>query len=158
MHTRINCQTFDTSDYRYLAQRPRSRKSAFFNRLTETKRALVHDLPGVTRDRLYGEVDWLVDQFTLIDTGGLEPGTEDIIKQHIAAQVETAVEEASVIIFMVDGKIGIHPLDEFIAENLGHGTGAIPAAGAIVHARSQRPGAMSRRSWPPSMLTRSARA
>jgi GTP-binding protein len=98
--------------------RPNVGKSAFFNRLTETKRALVHDLPGVTRDRLYGKVDWLVNEFTLIDTGGLEPGTEDVIKQHIAAQVETAVEEASLILFMVDGKTGIHPLDEFIAEYL----------------------------------------
>ena len=98
--------------------RPNVGKSAFFNRLTETRRALVHDLPGVTRDRLYGEVNWLQHTFSIIDTGGLEPGTLDVIKQHIADQVQAAIEESSLIIFMVDGKTGVHPLDEFIAEYL----------------------------------------
>ena len=98
--------------------RPNVGKSAFFNRLTQSRKALVHDLSGVTRDRLYGEVDWRDLDFTIVDTGGLEPGSADVIKNHIEEQVAAAVEESAVILFLVDGKTGLHPLDEFIAEYL----------------------------------------
>jgi len=94
-------------------------KSTLFNRLTEGKHAIVEDTPGVTRDRLYRDADWLNREFTLIDTGGIEFNQAD---GHIAAkvyeQVELAIEEAAVIIFVVDGKAGITEDDKEIASIL----------------------------------------
>lgn len=98
--------------------RPNVGKSSLFNRLTKTRQALVHDTSGVTRDRIYGEV-WLdTRKARLIDTGGLVPGHEDKMEDHIKDQVETALEEADLVLFVVDGRVGITPMDEEVAAAL----------------------------------------
>lgn len=98
--------------------RPNVGKSTFVNRLIGSRESIVDDMPGVTRDRLYFDVDWANRQFTVIDTGGIIPGMEDEIMLSIYAQVEIAAEEADAIIFLVDGKDGINPADEDIANLL----------------------------------------
>ncbi len=91
--------------------RPNVGKSSFFNRITRTKDALVDDFPGVTRDRHYGDVTWEDIEFTLIDTGGyLEEDTDDFASQ-IRFQIDQAIEDADVIVLMLDGKNGISPFD-----------------------------------------------
>ncbi len=110
--------------------RPNVGKSTFFNRMIGERIAIVEDLPGTTRDRLYGDTDWNGREFTLIDTGGLELGTEiplgqvgltgqpgDIMK-HVMAQAQLAIDEADVIVFMVDARAGITAADEEVAEVL----------------------------------------
>ena len=82
--------------------RPNVGKSTLFNRLTGQRRAIVEDLPGTTRDRLYGEVEWGGRVFTLIDTGGLELRPTDAILTGVAAQVRVAIEEADVILFATE--------------------------------------------------------
>lgn len=98
--------------------RPNVGKSTFVNRLIGSRESIVDDMPGVTRDRLYFDVEWANRQFTVIDTGGIIPGMEDEIMLSIYAQVEIAAEEADAIIFLVDGKDGINPADEDIANLL----------------------------------------
>jgi len=98
--------------------RPNVGKSSLFNRLTESRMAIVEDTPGVTRDRLYGDCEWLNREFLVVDTGGIEVGKEDIIHRQIRRQAEIAIEEADLIIFMVDGKEGLTASDEEIAEIL----------------------------------------
>lgn len=93
-------------------------KSSLFNRLTKTRRALVADEPGLTRDRLYGRVDWQGRRFELIDTGGLLLGEEELIPKLVLEQVARAVEEADLVLLVVDGRHGLHPLDEEIARFL----------------------------------------
>lgn len=100
--------------------RPNVGKSTLFNKLTGKKLAIVEDSPGVTRDRIYGEVEWLSYRFTLIDTGGIEPESEDIILQQMKRQAQLAVETADVIVFIVDGKEGLTPADYDVAEMLRH--------------------------------------
>ena len=78
--------------------RPNVGKSTFFNRLTKTRDAIVHDMPGVTRDRNYGDVDWYGKLFTLIDTGGFEPVSEDNILVQMREQAQLAIEEADSIV------------------------------------------------------------
>lgn len=90
-------------------------KSTLFNRLTESKRAIVKEVSGVTRDRLYGRGEWNGYEFSVIDTGGYVHGSADIFEGEIRKQVEIAVEEANVIIFMVDVMTGIIDLDETVA-------------------------------------------
>jgi GTPase len=110
--------------------RPNVGKSTFFNRMIGERVAIVEDMPGTTRDRLYGDTDWNGREFTLIDTGGLELGTDipvgqvgltgqpgDIMK-HVMAQAQLAIEEADVIVFMVDARSGITAADEEVAELL----------------------------------------
>src|SRR5512146_3226191 len=87
--------------------RPNVGKSTFFNRMIGQQLAIVEDLPGTTRDRLYGESDWNGREFTLVDTGGLELGASDDITSRIRAQVTLAIEEADVIVFLVDARAGI---------------------------------------------------
>src|SRR5215469_641533 len=98
--------------------RPNVGKSTFFNRMIGEQLAIVEDLPGTTRDRLYGEADWNGRTFTLIDTGGLELGASDDITARIRAQVELAIEEADVIVFLVDSHAGITEADSEVADLL----------------------------------------
>jgi GTP-binding protein len=91
--------------------RPNVGKSTLFNRLNGGKRAIVDDLPGVTRDRNYNEVTWRGHPFILIDTGGFEAGEEPGLKGRIREQSLLAVEEADVVLFLLDGKAGLNPLD-----------------------------------------------
>jgi GTP-binding protein len=102
--------------------RPNVGKSSLFNRFVERRESLVHDQPGVTRDRIYGDAEWEGKPFTVIDTGGLEPGAEEPLKNLVERQVKFAIQEARVILFVVDGKQGIVALDEYIAKML-HKTG-----------------------------------
>lgn len=98
--------------------RPNVGKSTFVNRLVGKRESIVDDMPGVTRDRNYFDVEWIGRQFKVIDTGGIIPGMEDEIMNSIFQQAEVATEEADAIIFMVDGKEGIHPVDYDIANIL----------------------------------------
>jgi len=93
-------------------------KSTLFNRLTRSRQAIVHDQPGVTRDRQYGLVETEEGTFTLIDTGGFEPGAEEGLSKLMRAQVEAAIQEADAIILLLDGRQGITPLDQEIAGRL----------------------------------------
>src|SRR5947208_8706526 len=107
--------------------RPNVGKSTFFNRMIGERVAIVEDMPGTTRDRIFGDTDWNGREFTLIDTGGLELGSDipvgqvgldgqpgDIMKR-VRAQAELAIEEADVIVFMVDARSGITAADEEVA-------------------------------------------
>jgi GTPase len=110
--------------------RPNVGKSTFFNRMIGERVAIVEDMPGTTRDRIYGDTDWNGREFTLIDTGGLELGSDipvgqvgldgqpgDIMKR-VRAQAELAIDEADVIIFMVDAQAGITAADDEVADLL----------------------------------------
>ena len=98
--------------------RPNVGKSTFVNRLVGARKSIVDDTPGVTRDRIYFDVSWCGKEFTVIDTGGIIPSDEDEIMKNIFAQVELALDEANNIIFMVDAKDGISPIDIEIANYL----------------------------------------
>lgn len=98
--------------------RPNVGKSTFVNRLIGSRESIVDDMPGVTRDRLYFDVDWAGRHFTVIDTGGIIPGMEDEIMLSITSQVEIASEQADAIIFLVDGREGVTPVDEDISNML----------------------------------------
>lgn len=98
--------------------RPNVGKSTFFNRLTETRRAIVDEQPGVTRDRHYGKAFWGDEEFAVIDTGGYVFGSDDIFEKQIRIQVEIALLEADVILFMVDVTEGITEQDEKVASLL----------------------------------------
>ena len=95
--------------------RPNVGKSTLFNRLTESRNAIVKEVSGVTRDRLYGKGEWNGTQFSVIDTGGYIKGSDDIFEEEIRKQVEIAIQEATVIVFMVDVMTGIIDLDETVA-------------------------------------------
>src|SRR5690606_5167444 len=98
--------------------RPNVGKSTLFNRLTESKNAIVKEVSGVTRDRLYGRGEWNGVQFSVIDTGGYVHGSEDVFEGEIRKQVEIAIDEAHVIVFMVDVMSGIIDLDQVVADLL----------------------------------------
>ena len=98
--------------------RPNVGKSTFVNRLVGARHSIVDDLPGVTRDRIYFDVEWQNKAFTVIDTGGIIPGDEDDIMVSIFDQAKLACEEAEKIIFLVDGKDGVNPVDYDIANIL----------------------------------------
>lgn len=98
--------------------RPNVGKSTFFNRIIGQRISIVEDTPGVTRDRLYADAEWCGHSFTLIDTGGLEIKSEDIMWSHIRAQAQIAVETADVIVFMLDGKTGLTHEDYEVASYL----------------------------------------
>ena len=98
--------------------RPNVGKSTFVNRLVGSRNSIVDDAPGVTRDRIYFDVEWQGKGFTVIDTGGIIPGDEDDIMNSIFSQAQLACEEADKIIFLVDGKEGINPIDYDIANIL----------------------------------------
>lgn len=98
--------------------RPNVGKSTFFNYIAGKRISIVEETPGVTRDRIYAEVEWRNRKFTLIDTGGIEPYTEDEIMQQMKRQAEIAIETAEVIVFMVDGKEGMTASDKEVATML----------------------------------------
>jgi GTP-binding protein len=98
--------------------RPNVGKSTFFNRLTQTRQAIVEETSGVTRDRHYGNADWNGVEFSVIDTGGYVVGSDDIFEEEIRKQVSLAIEESDVIVFMVDVKEGITGMDEDVANIL----------------------------------------
>ncbi|UZO82422.1 ribosome biogenesis GTPase Der [Aquimarina sp. ERC-38] len=98
--------------------RPNVGKSTFFNRLIQRREAIVDAVSGVTRDRHYGKSDWNGREFSLIDTGGYVKGSDDVFEAEIDKQVELAIEEADVIIFMVDVETGITGMDEDVASLL----------------------------------------
>ncbi len=98
--------------------RPNVGKSTLFNKLVGDRVSIVNNEPGVTRDRLYRNIEWLGKEFVLVDTGGLEPRSKDFMLQKIKEQAYVAIDEADVVIFVVDGKAGITGLDEEIANIL----------------------------------------
>ncbi len=98
--------------------RPNVGKSTLFNKIAGRRISIVEDKPGVTRDRIYTEVEWLDKTFTLIDTGGIEPDAEDIILKQMKVQAEMAIDTADVIMFVVDGQEGITSTDQEVAELL----------------------------------------
>lgn len=98
--------------------RPNVGKSTFVNRLVGARHSIVDDMPGVTRDRIYFDVEWQNKYFTVIDTGGIIPGDEDEIMLSIFDQAQIACDEADKIIFLVDGQDGVNPIDEDIAHIL----------------------------------------
>ncbi len=98
--------------------RPNVGKSTMFNRFIGQRNAIVHDLPGVTRDRHYAETEWAGKRFTLIDTGGFVPESEDVFETAIREQAQVAIEEADLVLFVVDGLAGLHPQDSDIADIL----------------------------------------
>ena len=98
--------------------RPNVGKSTFFNRLAHKRQAIVEDEPGVTRDRIYAECSWEDHPFILIDTGGFDPGSEVHLQRQIALQVEEAIQEADFILFLMDGREGLLPVDREIADLL----------------------------------------
>ncbi|MGL5732126.1 MAG: ribosome biogenesis GTPase Der, partial [Bacteroidales bacterium] len=98
--------------------RPNVGKSTLFNRLTKTRQAIVNDQAGTTRDRHYGKVEWCGHEFSVIDTGGWVVNSEDIFEEEINKQVSIAMEEADVILFVVDVMNGITDLDQMVAQTL----------------------------------------
>src|SRR3954470_22709782 len=98
--------------------RPNVGKSTLFNRLLEQRKAIVDDVSGVTRDRQYGVADWNGKTFNVIDTGGFVSRSEDIFEQEIKKQVYIALDEADLILFVVDTVTGITSLDEEMAHVL----------------------------------------
>lgn len=101
-----------------LVGRPNVGKSTLFNRLTRTKDALVHDLPGLTRDRHYGHGKVGSKPYLVIDTGGFEPVVDSGILHEMAKQTLQAVDEADAVVFLVDGRTGLTPQDKIIADRL----------------------------------------
>jgi len=98
--------------------RPNVGKSTIFNRLTGERKAIVGDEPGITRDRIYGEVEWSGKQFAIVDTGGIVPDDDAVIPANIVKQAGLAIEEARALIWVVDARSGITPLDEELAKVL----------------------------------------
>jgi len=98
--------------------RPNVGKSTLFNRLTKSRSAIVEEMSGVTRDRIYGLSEWNGVEFSVIDTGGYVRGSDDIFEEEIRKQVEIAIEEANVIVFISDVTVGITDLDESVADML----------------------------------------
>ena len=98
--------------------RPNVGKSTLFNKLGRKRVSIVDDLPGVTRDRIYLDAEWLGKEFTMIDTGGIELDTSDVILRSMRQQAQIAMEEADVILFLVDGRAGLTLADEEVGKML----------------------------------------
>ena len=98
--------------------RPNVGKSTFFNKVVGKRIAIVEDTPGVTRDRLYFEVEWCGRTMMMIDTGGIEPDTNDVLMKHIKNQADIAIRHADVIIFLTDIRSGVTADDREIAAML----------------------------------------
>jgi len=98
--------------------RPNVGKSTFFNKIAKKRISIVEDTPGVTRDRIYADCEWLNYKFTLIDTGGIEPKTDDIMLKQMRRQAEIAIETCDVILFFTDGRTGMTADDEDVATML----------------------------------------
>lgn len=101
-----------------LVGRPNVGKSSLFNRLTKTRHAIVDPTSGVTRDRIYGSSDWIGYDFSVIDTGGYVIGSDDIFEEEIRKQVKLALDESDVILFLVDGREGLTPMDKDVSQML----------------------------------------
>ena len=108
----------DMSNIVAIVGRPNVGKSTFFNRLIKRREAIVDAVSGVTRDRHYGKSEWNGREFTVIDTGGYVVGSDDIFEAEIDKQVELAIDEADVIVFMVDVESGVTGMDEDVANLL----------------------------------------
>lgn len=100
--------------------RPNVGKSTLFNKIAGRRIAIVEDTPGVTRDRIYTDAEWLNHTFTLVDTGGIEPFSEDVILAQMRRQAELAMETADVIVFVCDAREGVTPADHDVAQMLRH--------------------------------------
>ena len=98
--------------------RPNVGKSTIFNRFTESRQAITDEVSGVTRDRHYGKSEWNGREFSVIDTGGYVHSSDDVFEAEIRKQVELAIDEANVILFLVDAKAGITDLDQAVVELL----------------------------------------
>ena len=98
--------------------RPNVGKSMLFNKLCGQRLSIVEDTPGVTRDRLYAECEWRNRKFNIVDTGGIEPGTDNEILAFMRAQAEIAIQNATVIIFVCDIKTGLTASDHEVATML----------------------------------------
>ena len=98
--------------------RPNVGKSTFFNKIARRRISIVEDTPGVTRDRIYADCEWLNHKFTLIDTGGIEPHTDDILLRQMRRQAEVAIDTCDVILFFTDGRTGMTADDEDVATML----------------------------------------
>jgi GTP-binding protein len=98
--------------------RPNVGKSTLFNRLIGARRSIVGDLPGITRDRIYGQAEWMGRIFRVVDTGGIIPDDEAVIPANIFKQARAAIEEAALLLFVVDVRDGISPVDEELAKRL----------------------------------------
>ena len=95
--------------------RPNVGKSTFFNKIAGKRISIVEDTPGVTRDRIYADTDWMGRRFTLVDTGGLDLHTEDIMLSEMRHQAQIAMETADVICLFCDGRVGLTTEDEEVA-------------------------------------------
>jgi len=95
--------------------RPNVGKSTLFNRLTGSRKSIVGDEPGITRDRIYGDVEWKSKTFELVDTGGIVPDDDAVIPANIFKQAGFAIDKAQAIVWVVDARAGITPLDEEIS-------------------------------------------
>ena len=95
--------------------RPNVGKSTFFNKIIGERRSIVEDTPGVTRDRIYADAEWNGRRFLLIDTGGIEPRTDDILLRQMRAQAQIAIDTADVIVFLCDVRAGVTADDRDIA-------------------------------------------
>ena len=98
--------------------RPNVGKSTLFNRLVGERIAIVEDLPGTTRDRIYATADWRGREFAFVDTGGLSDPKAGPMEAAVRAQAETAIDEADVVMFVVDAKAGILPVEHDVADRL----------------------------------------
>ncbi|MFN9302796.1 MAG: GTPase, partial [Candidatus Kapaibacterium sp.] len=98
--------------------RPNVGKSTLFNRIIQRREAIVEDTPGVTRDRIYSDAEWNGRRFTIIDTGGIVPRSDDVIEKAIREQAQMAIEEADSIVFVCDAKDGVTATDRDIASIL----------------------------------------
>ena len=101
-----------------LIGRPNVGKSTLFNRITRSRQALVDDMPGVTRDRHYCDAQWNDKPFTLIDTGGFLSSDDDYFADQIKEQLTVAVNQADALVFILDGRAGLSPYDEELADFL----------------------------------------
>ena len=109
--------------------RPNVGKSTLFNRILGGRPAIVSERPGTTRDRHFGDAEWQGRRFWVVDTGGLVPESDDSMDRAIRRQVEFALAESDVVVFLVDGKEGVHPVDQAIGERLRRAQGAGRAGG-----------------------------
>ena len=98
--------------------RPNVGKSMLFNKLTGRRMAIVEDTPGVTRDRIYGDCEWCGRSFLLVDTGGIEPGTDNDMLKFMRRQAEIAIQTANVIVMVVDVTVGLTAADAEVATML----------------------------------------
>lgn len=120
MAARLDAQEGETPRLPVIAivGRPNVGKSTLFNRLLGERKAIVHDMPGVTRDRNYAEADWRGRKYLLVDTGGMESARDDSLERSVQAQSRRAIAEADAIVFLFDGKTGLNPLDREVVHQL----------------------------------------